>query len=327
MTHPQTAAALTVLAGIGALAGCATNGTGAFESARPTPTEPAVFVDGASLDPPEITTRTAELAGGVVVEELALERALELACRQAGIAIERADIDRERSALVDAVLAERDGRQENTALLLDRVRARRGLGPIRFEALLRRNAMLRALVHDSINVTETEIRLAHEMNAGPRARVRLIVTPSRQAASGAIERIRDDAATVGLVQAFADAARRVSTHASAAAGGSLGIVSPLDPALPESLRGQIAAARAGGLTEIVPIGDSYGVALIEAVIEPQLPRELTPGRRAEIRQEITRRKERLEMERLAIRLVRESEIRVVDPSLGWSFRTRTERGE
>ncbi len=262
-----------------------------------------------------------------MIEELTLERALVNACARSGIVITRADIDHERAALVDAVLREVNDERAAAPQILERIRARRGLGPVRFEALLRRNAMLRALVRDSIEVSESEIQLAHGISAGPRARVRLLVAPTAQAALDAAARIQTNAGSTGLTLSFADEARRISTHASAGIGGDLGIVSPLDPALPEALRAQIDSAAAGQLTAIVQVGDSYGFALIEEQIDALPSSALTPARRAAIRTEIANRKERLEMERLAGRLVRDAEIQVIDPSFGWSFRTRSETGE
>lgn len=287
---------------------------------------PVVLVGGIPIADDQLRARTGELAGGVAIEELVLERMLADACRREGIEIDDASVEHERADLVDAVIRDSDRERVPADELLKMIRAQRGLGPVRFGALLRRNAMLRALVRDQITVGDDEVRLAHAIRTGERRIVRLIAAPTRGEAAAARARLADVPDPAGITQAFADEARRVSTHPSAPAGGSLGEVSPLDPAYPEALRVAIGETNPGELTAIFPIGHAWGFGLVERVIAGAADAELSSQRAGEIRAEIRRRRERLEMERLAERLVREAEVTVVDPSLGWSFRTRTGRG-
>ncbi len=307
---------------VSGLGACATEPANGPTRAAP-PAPPVVLMDGVPLDARELAVRAGEIAGGAAIEELVLERSLAQACRDAGILITDRDVDAERGALIDSVVA---GAAGSAGTLLDRIRTQRGLGPVRFEALLRRNAMLRALVRAAVSVSDEEVRLAHAIRSGRRVEASLIVTPTRDLASLAMERVRANAERDGLASAFADQARRVSTHASASSGGDLGSVSLSDPAYPSALREQLAETLPGALTEPFAVGDAFGFALVRRVIDTEPPGDLTADERAAVRDEIRRRKERIEMERLAERLVRTADVQVLDPSLGWSFRTRTGRG-
>ena len=74
--------------------------------------------------------------------------------------------------------------EDVAARLLADLRERRGLGPVRFAALLKRNAGLRRLVEDQVTVTEPAVRQAYRLAHGPAARVRLIVMPTLRGGAG-----------------------------------------------------------------------------------------------------------------------------------------------
>ena len=84
----------------------------------------------------------AELAGSQALEEVLLDAMLEDRARERGIAPDEAAIAREEETLRGYL--DRDPARADR--LLSEVRARQGLGPARWRALLRRNAILRAMV-------------------------------------------------------------------------------------------------------------------------------------------------------------------------------------
>lgn len=296
-----------------------------FLASAPTVRDTTLILhDGQPLSTIEARARAGEIAGGLVVEEMVLERELERACARAGVSFTPEDIAREREDLVASIEAsDSAGTASAVTGLIDTLRAQRGLGPRRFEALLRRNAMLRALVRGDVDVSEGEILLAHRIRHGERRVVRVIVMPTQSGADAARDRVVAGAFDGGLVRAFADEARHASTHPSAAGGGWIGAVSVLDPAYPEALRSVIVETGDGTITGLVSMGARWGFAMVERTIAADGPAEPTDADGRAIEHEIRRRKERLAMERLASRLVRDADTVVVDPSYGWSFRHRT----
>lgn len=325
MTTPHAAqprfVALT-LAGVVGLWGCASD-PGPAKPRRDQDASVAI-VDGVVIHEGELAPAMREIAGGSALEEHVLGVALERACREAGVRVTDADVERERDDLLGALVFEDGQRPDDRVGALEAVRVRRGLGPARFEALLRRNAMLRALVGDQGDPSVDEIDLALRIRHGERRRVRLIVTDSEQGAAAAIDRVRAHAAEVGVAPAFAEEATRTSIHPSAGAGGLIEQMSPADPAYPGALRDAVRDTAPGEITPIVGVDARWGAALVEAVI-PADPGPASDAERATVAAELRRRKQRLAMDRLAGDLVRKADVVVLDPSVAWSFRARTGR--
>ena len=73
------------------------------------------------------------------------------------------------------------------------------------------------------------------------------------------------------------------------------------------------------MTAVIPVEDQFAVARLEGVIPPPPGDEPTD---TAIEAELRRRKERVEMERIATRLMREAEVTVLDPALHWSWEAR-----
>ncbi|MBZ0172103.1 MAG: hypothetical protein K8E66_06970, partial [Phycisphaerales bacterium] len=126
--------------------------------------------------------RLAEAAGGLVVEETTLDRLLEQELARRGMAITDADISRERDWLALSITGGVGVPASELDDLTYELRQRRGLGPVRFGALLKRNAMLRALVQDRVTVRSDQLELAWRVRHGERLRIRIIVTPTEREA-------------------------------------------------------------------------------------------------------------------------------------------------
>ena len=318
-TTPTWTAAL-VLAVVAGVGGCVAE-PDAERPARAGDASVAI-VDGVVVREDQLAPAMREIAGGPALEEYVLGRALERSCADAGITVNEADIERERRDLMDALVFEGGERPDDRGRALELVRVRRGLGPGRFDALLRRNAMLRALVGDQGEPDAGEIDLALRIRHGERRRVRLLVTDSEQDAAAALERVRARAPEVGLGVAFSEEAARVSVHPSARWGGVIEEMSPADPAYPDALREAVRATNPGEVTPIVGVNARWGAALVESVI-PADPASVVDAERGAVTGELRRRKQRLAMDRLASELVRNSDVVVLDPSVAWSFRART----
>lgn len=305
--------------GLCALLGGCTGGAveGPRDVARPQRDDIVAIIDGVPVARSALEPAMMEIAGAVALEEVALDLLLAAEMARAGLTIEPDAIAGERADLARSLV--RAGAVDSAgARALERVFARRGLGPHRLDRLLRRNAALRALVRDSIVVSDDELRLSHRLTYGPRTRARLLMVQDGSLAGALEQRLRSLRASE-RVQAFDALATEHSTHASASIGGRLEPIHADDPGVPAVLRRQVAGLETGELSEVFAIEDRYGLLLVEGRLDPSPDAPAFEDARDGLEVELRRRKERLAMDRLAARLLEESTIRAVDPALGWSI--------
>jgi parvulin-like peptidyl-prolyl isomerase len=275
---------------------------------------PVALVDGVGAPWEDLRPALLEAAGGEVLAEWILQRRIEAALLEADRRLGPGDMEAEQRLLLEQLAPDPD----EAARLLARLRDRRALGPVRYAALLRRNAGLRALVAEQVRVTPEDVRAAFDRVHGPRRQVRLIVVPDL----GAAATIRE--AVVSEGRRFADLAAERSTDLSAARGGLLEPFARLEPGLPESLRrAGFALDEPGEVSE--PILLPEGVAIVQLVAEtPGDGTEWEAGRAAAERQ-ARLAAERVAMERLARDLTATASVTPLDPSMreAWQRRRRT----
>lgn len=255
-----------------------------------------------------------EAAGAQALDEIALDVMLADEARRAGVTITDAALADERElfieSLYDAGLASRD--QAAEAMLLE-VRRARGLGPVRFNDLLRRTATLRALIRPQVQITDEMIALAHAIEHGEKYDARIIATSTLAEAQRALDDIRDGAS-------FAEAAARRSTDVSAARGGVIEPLSPLDPTYPESVRTALTRLRPGQTSPPLIVDSGYAIVRLEDII-PADGVTLSESRER-IRRRVQRQEERRLMAGLADRLRRRAQITVLDPALQFQQTSR-----
>ncbi|MFO0831758.1 MAG: peptidylprolyl isomerase [Phycisphaerales bacterium] len=323
--RPSLPAALLLCA---LAAGCASPaGTSPDTPAAPRAGKPAAALKGSTIQWEDLQPTLAEVGGGVALEELVLDRTLADRLKSLQIDVTREQIDAERAGLTRALEADASLSPDQAAQQLERLRRTRGLGPARFDALLLRNARLRALARAqaAAEVTPTTEQLAQEERIanGDRFRVRIFSHPSQSTCSQVRESIlKDDAANTPTTPAttsarFAEAAVRQSTDPSARAGGLLDGISPADPAIPDAIRQSLATLQDGQVSPVLVSGRGFALVLMESRVPPA--RTLPPQ---EVEQRLRARLERVAMERLARRLIAESGVTVLDPSLAWSWENR-----
>jgi parvulin-like peptidyl-prolyl isomerase len=294
---------------------------------------------GFTVPPDELNRRLAEAAGAEILAELVLERLLAQACADNNINITDDLIRAERQRITDAFqrVETPNGTpdEDQTARLLDAVRARRGLGPERFDALIRRQAMMRALVAPRVSIAEEQIELAYQLRHGPRARVRVITTDRLSEARDALRAIKDG-------QPFAEVAQRLSTDSSAQRGGLIDPISPADTAFPAPIREAAAElintakrtdfqspattpelAQRRRTTEPIRLENGYAILRLEEFIPAEeIPRSAVADELAEL---MRRRQERLLMEQLARDLLAAARVTPRSPALRWSWSNRDRR--
>ena len=255
----------------------------------------------------------AELAGNEALQEALLDALLEDRARERGIAPDEAAIAREEETLRGYL--DRDPAKADR--LLGEVRARQGLGPVRWRALLRRNALLRAMVAADVTVQDEQVRAAHDAAHGARRRARVIAVPDLRAAQGVADRLAKG-------ERFEDVAAEASTDPSAARGGLVNAMSRLDPAVPASVREALwALAAPGAVSPPVLVGTGYLLVRFEG----EDPADGVPLEqvRTEAERAVRLAQERARMDTLAQEMLRGVNPVILDESLAdaWN-RVRTE---
>ena len=254
----------------------------------------------------------AELAGAAALEEIILERRLARSLGDAGLTVTPEDIEREDALLVAGL----DDDPDVSARLLDTLRTRQGLGPVRYESTLYQNAALRALVASRIDVTVADITLERALRYGPRKQARLILVPTLAEAEDLF-----DALAAGAD--FATLATEHSGDMSAARGGLLEPISTSDPAYPGALRETLASLELGEVSSTILLDSQYAV--LKLVAETPAADVDDEAIALELAHEARLRKERIAMDALAVSLLRNMEVVVFDDSLhdAWQRRRRS----
>ncbi len=304
---------------------------------------PAALIEGERLEWSELVPSLVEAAGGVILEEAVLERQLDAACRRLGLTIDAAAVEAEQDRLVRTLAATAGLPDMEGVAVLERVKASRGLGPSRFPALLRRNAMLRTLVRDGRlegapplpTISDEDVRQAFALKFGPRVRVRLIVVPTMEAADEVLRRVRPES---GPGEPFGEVAAGRSVDPSATRGGLLDPFSLDDANYPVALRRAIARLSPGEISEPVPVtaaeGESenaarrqprFAIARLEELVPSPADAPTLEEAAPALREEVQMVRERAAMDRLARRLIETARVTIFDRGLDRSWQQQTGR--
>jgi hypothetical protein len=305
------------------LGGCA--GTSRDVPARPataqSPAAPdsstALTVDGSPIRTSSLAATALEAAGAVAIEEAALDVLLEAEIKRAGITISETQVERERQLLFERVAAEAQVGEEQAGALIDRFRRSRGLGPIRFAAMLRRNAQLRTLVQEQAAAWEEPMRQMVTAELGPKARARLLVLPS-PADAAAIRSQLESLPAGERSGTFARLAVERSRDSSAARGGLFGPASTGDLSIPPSIR-EFLSQPVGSISPVLAIDSGMAIVMIEEQIAAA---PATQESQNAAQQKVRTRLEREAMDKLASELLAQARINVLDNAARWSWENR-----
>jgi len=244
------------------------------------------IVDGDAIGFATLRPALVEIAGQQALRDAILDVRLTRRLARAGLVVDEQALARERELLLSNLSDERE-----TALeLLAGLRARQGLGPARFDALIRRNAGLRALVAPAVVVDEDGLANAYDVLHGPKREVRVAVLASLAEA----QRFTAD---LDGGSDFATLAVERSLDESAVRGGLLAPFARRDPSYPDALR---AAAFTTAIGQVSPPAlDGSRFYLVE--VRREIPADGTPRESARARCEAILRlsRERLLMDALA----------------------------
>jgi parvulin-like peptidyl-prolyl isomerase len=275
---------------------------------------PAAIINGRSVSFGDLRDALSEAAGGLVLEEEILDSQLRRALADAGQLITERDRNAERERLLETLSDDPD----QAARLLAELRARRGLGPKRFDSLLFRTASLRRLVAPRVQVTEESIRIMYDIMYGERRQPR-IMTFSNLADA---RRTYDELQRTGE---FARLATQYSTDASAARGGLLEPIARQDASYPESLRAAMFEGSLGEVAGPILIDGRYVILRVDGIIPPTAPSMIEV--RDELVAAVRLNQERLLMSQFARMLLKDASVTVFNESLNASWTKHTRRTE
>ncbi|MEE9404084.1 MAG: peptidylprolyl isomerase [Algisphaera sp.] len=272
---------------------------------------PLAYVSGQPIRVETLWPALIEAAGGTALSDAVLSQLVADRLASVGITLTEADHAAERDQLAQTLSDDPDV----AARLVKELRQRRGLGEVRYAALIARNAGLRALVRDGVKVQEPAVQQAYRLAYGPSVRVRLIVAPTLVAAARLSKQL---AAGDGTDATFARLASEESTDSSGRQGGLLSPMRPDDTSYPQSIRDAAAALASGEVSP--PVTVEGGFALLRCL-------EHLPARtdvsleaiRPHLETQVRRRAERILMQQAARELVSGADVVVLNPTLskGW----------
>ncbi len=301
----------------GGLAGSPAGGATTGGPAGDAGAKAVAFVEGRPITVNDLQTPVYEAAGGQILAEMVLDRRIERKLTERGITLAGSQIIAEKDALLKTLDA---GNEDQATRLLRELRRRRGLGDQRFEQLLKRNAGLRALVAEQVQINDALIQQQHQLQYGAKYEIRLITVESLAEAGEIARKARGGAA--GAAVTFPELAIRHSTDASRTQGGLLAPISPVDESWPEALRKVVVTLNVGSVSDPVALERGFAIIKLERKVEAQ-PIQLEPVR-AELTARVRRNAERLLMQQLARTLLTEADVLVADRVLRESWTQQKE---
>lgn len=271
---------------------------------------PAAIWNDIVIEWSDLRPRLAERSGGAVLEEMLIDARLERMLRSRGKTLTPAQISAEEQILLETL----DPDPSRAAMLLKSLRQVQGLSTVRWNDLLLRNASLRALVTDEVNVSQDAIDAALDAAHGPKRRCRIIAVADARAAE-------EIAAQLSRGASFTELAVERSTDRSAERGGLIAPVSRLDPSFPASFRNALWGLAPGSVSAPVLLDRSWVLILFEREV-PADSAFASSSSRERARQAVQRAQERLLMENLVRDILRDcSSVSVFDDSLQESWRS------
>lgn len=284
---------------------------------RPESGRPPVMLLGQPISWTEVSPRLGEAAGAAVLEELVIDALAQRELDLRGQSISAGDIQAEE-ALLTAAVTRTGTSPAQTAELMTQMKKARGLGPVRYKALLERNAILRRLVHDECEPSAEQVSEGMAVRYGPRYVARIIVTAAQQDAGRIHSRI-SALPEETRAAAFAAEAFRSSIDPSKDRGGLLEPISPSDVSYASGVRGVLTTLEPNKLSAIIALDNGYAILLGESTISgTPAPADAVERVRVEIRTRL----ERVAMDQLARRMLLAAPPTVFDQSMRWAWDNR-----
>lgn len=309
-TSQATGLLLSLAAGWGLL-GCAGGGENVRDHAdSPTDGVVVAYIDGEPLTTRDLLPPLAEQVGGATLAELVLSRAVEKRLLERNLALTPDDIRAEREMLLGSLSENPDEAVE----LLDRLRERRGLGPVRFADLLSRNAGLRKLAGEPQAVSSDAVRKAFVVRYGPQFDARLLMVSDLRTAQSLLDQLKAGSD-------FASLAEEHSTDVSATRGGRLAPVSAEDDSVSAAIRQTLGQLKPGEVSDPLAVDNGFALLKLEGIIAAE--DVAFDDVKAKLEEALVRRASALRMRRVARELVAGADVVVLQPSLERAWREQS----
>jgi len=180
----------------------------------PLSTQPLAYLNNQAISLGDLRAGLLETSGGQILAELLIDRGVAGLLHQRGLKLTEADIQQEKELLLQALAPDAQQAQR----LLQELQAVRGLGETRLASLLRRNAGLRMLVRDQVQVTQPALRQEYELIYGPKYEARIIVVRDLKQAGELLAKTRTPAPGIATAPGIAPAPGNATGRAPEAHG-------------------------------------------------------------------------------------------------------------
>ncbi len=284
----------------------------ASHTGQPNTARPVAYINSTTVTDRDLQGPLIEASGGVVLAEITLDRLIRDRLEQRGLTLTPALIEQEKSNMLATLSADPD----EAVRLLNEMRTRRGLGELRFESMLFRNAGLRLLVQDGAEVVPALVFQAYELRYGKRYRVRILVAETLAKAGELLTRAKAG-------ESFSDLAAEHSTDVSAAQGGLLSPISPADATYPKTLRQAMQGLTVGGISDLLAVDDRFIIMKLEEIL-PADPISFVDAR-PDLERTVRLETEAQLMQQAARSMLADAKVVVLDPALNKSWNAQQER--
>ena len=257
------------------------------------------IIDTTAIRQEDLWPALVELGGQEVLDDYILKIALTGALKNQGLQVLPIDIQAE-----DELLATLTPHLNEDAF--DTMLRKKGYGNFRKAQLLWRNAALRKLIQNQVDITAQAVQRMFSIVHGPAFPTRLIVVSTLEEANEAKSRLNRGVP-------FSDVAIEVSIDSSASSGGRVNPISTADPAWPSPIREALSTLEVNAISNPIFIGDRWVV--LEVTNEPTTSTVTFEDVESEMRRLATFAQERFLMENLATTLVQNSSVDIIDIDL------------
>jgi parvulin-like peptidyl-prolyl isomerase len=279
---------------------------------QPNTARPVAYINGTTVTDRDLQGPMIEAAGGSVLSEITLDRLIRDQLDQRGLTLTPKLIEQEKVNMLATLSADPD----EAVRLLGEMRTRRGLGEMRFESMLFRNAGLRLLVQDRVEVAPALVFQAYELQHGKRYRVRILVAETMTKATELLARAKAG-------ESFSDLAAKHSTDVSAAQGGLLSPISPVDATYPKTLRQSLEGMKVGDISDLLAVDDRFIIMKLEEIL-PADPISFVDAR-PQLERTVRLETEAQLMQQAARAMLADAKVVVLDPALNKSWNAQQER--
>ncbi|MBC8309283.1 MAG: peptidylprolyl isomerase [Planctomycetes bacterium] len=257
------------------------------------------IIDTTAIRQEDLWPSLIELGGQEILEDYILKIAIIAELKNEGVKILPKDIQIEEQnlSIVSSNLSENE---------FDNILKARGFGNYRKSQLLWRNAALRKLVQNQVDITSQAVQRMFSIVHGPAYPTRLIVISTLDEANDVLSDLKR-----GI--SFADLAIEKSIDSSASRGGRVNPISTSDPTWPSPIREAISTLELNTISDPIFIGDRW--VILEVTDEPTSSNVVFDEVEPEMRRLAIFAQERFLMENLAKSYIQRTRVDIIDLDL------------